>query len=204
MKLTTFVSFLIFFCFFANYKEVVLAQSAKTKRLMTKTNSIKDVDFRNFTFLWTKNFGKGQSKNSLTLKNGKVKLAKEYELSLESITYEEVADEYNNDQALVLIKIDDGNATYQMLYVYAFSNNKPKLLESFEFGENNIYFGTVFVAHGELIIGRYIQKNGDAECCPSILELSFYKWQGGRFALQSEPQRVPNDYVERTKKKLKN
>jgi hypothetical protein len=201
MKLNAFVFFLVFFCFFANCVEVVLAQNVKTKRLMTKTSTINDVDFRNFTFPWTENFGKGKPKNPFTLKNGKLILAKEYKLSLESITYQDVADEYYNGQALVIIKIDDGNATYQMLYVYTFVNNKPKLLESFEFGENNIYFGTVFVAHGELVIGRYIQKSHDAECCPSVLEFSYYRWENGKFRLQGKPQIIPNDYVERTKRK---
>jgi hypothetical protein len=88
-----------------------------------------------------------------------------------------------------------------MLYVYEIENKKPKLMESFEFGENNISFGTAFVAHGELIIETYHQLSGDAECCPSIMEISYYSWQKDKFVLQGEPHKIPNGYVERTKRK---
>lgn len=196
-----FVFFAVFLCLIP-IQSFISAQSVSNSRIIkNKRNSIFDVDFRNFTFPWTKNFGKGETKKFFSLKNGRLKLSKEYELSIESINYASIADNYENDEALILIKIDDGNATYQMLYVYAFENSKTKLLGAFEFGDNNIYYGTSFVAHSELVIGRYIQKRGDAECCPSILELSYYRWQNGKFVLQSEPQKFTNDYVERIKKK---
>ncbi|HXG84399.1 MAG TPA: hypothetical protein VNI84_10260 [Pyrinomonadaceae bacterium] len=163
----------------------------------TEISSIRKIDFQNFTFSWTKKFGYGEK--TFNLKSGKANLSDERKLSLESITYVDVAGEYD-EQALVNVKIDDGNATYQMLYVYAVENNKPKLLESFEFGENNTSFGTAFVAHGELIIETYKQQSSDAECCPSVIEISYYKWQKDKFILQNEPQKVPNGYVERVKK----
>ncbi len=196
---------LVITVFLASCQSFISAQSVSSSTIkIKKPASIFDIDFRSFTFPWTKNFGKDETKKFFTLKNGRLKIAKDYELSIESINYKDVADEYDGDEALVLIKINDGNATYQMLFVYTFENSKAKLLENFEFGENNIFYGTSFVAHSELVIGRYIQKGGDAECCPSLLELSFYRWQNDKFILQSEPQKIPNDYVERAKKKMKN
>lgn len=161
-------------------------------------SSIRKIDFQNFTFPWTKTFG-GKEK-FFTLKNGVSELSHEMKLSLKVLFYVEVADEYD-EQALVDIKIDDGNATYEMLYVFAVENSKPKLLGTFEFGENNISFGTAFDAHGELIIETYRQLSGDAECCPSVIEISYYKWQKDKFVLQGKPQKITNDYVERTKRK---
>ena len=102
-------------------------------------------------------------------------------------------------KALIVIKIDDGNATYEMLYVYEIENKKPKLMESFEFGEDNIYFGTAFEAHGELVIETYHQLSHDAECCPSVIEITYYEWQKDKFVLQGKPQKVPNGYVARVK-----
>jgi hypothetical protein len=159
-----------------------------------KISSIRKIDFQNFTFPWTKTFG-GKEK-SFTLKNGVAEFSGERRLFLERLSFAP-----NEDQALLIIKIGDGNATYHMLYVYEIENKKPKLMESFEFGENNISFGTAFVAHGELIIETYHQLSGDAECCPSIMEISYYSWQKDKFVLQGEPHKIPNGYVERTKRK---
>jgi hypothetical protein len=164
------------------------------KENSTNFSSIREVDFQNFTFPWTKKFGYGEK--SFSLKNGISELSDNRKLSLESLSYID-----DNEQALIVIKIDDGNATYQMLYVYEIENSRAKLLESFEFGENNISFGTSFVAHDELVIETYHQVSGDAECCPSIIEISYYKWQKDKFVLQGEPQKIPNGYVERLKKK---
>lgn len=194
--------FMVAFLWLISSPSLISAQGKiNSKIIKNKPDSIFDVDFRNFSFPWTKNFGEGKIKNTFTLKNGKLKLSEDFELSIETINYVSVVDDYDTDQAMVLIKIDDGNATYQMLYIYALEKSKAKLLESFEFGDNNIYFGTAFVVHSELVIGRYLQKSGDAECCPSILEFSYYKWQNGKFTLQGEPQMIPNYYVERAKKR---
>ncbi|CAN5639688.1 hypothetical protein BH20ACI4_BH20ACI4_27230 [soil metagenome] len=165
---------------------------------VSEFSSIRKIDFQNFTFPWTKTFG-GKEK-SFILKNGIAEFADGRKLSLKSLSYIDIAEDYD-EQALVNVKIDDGNATYEMLYIFAIENEKPKLLESFEFGKENNYFGTAFDAHGELVIETYIQTNDDAECCPSIIEISYYKWQKDKFVLQGEPQKVPNGYVERAKKK---
>lgn len=194
--------FLIFACQPASSKVEINSANQDNANFATNetsadVSSIRKVDFQNFTFPWTKKFGFGEK--SYALKNGTAKLSDGRELSLMSLSYIDVVDDIG-DQAIVVIDEDDGNATYTMLYVYAIEKNKPKLLESFEFGED-IHYGTAFVAHSELVIERYVQKAGDAECCPSIIEISYYKWQKDKFVLQGEPQQVPNGYVERVKKK---
>lgn len=164
---------------------------------LTEDSSIRKIDFQNFTFPWTKTFG-GEEK-TFTLENGIAKLTDERKLSFKTLSYINAANDYD-EQALVVVNIDAGNMTYAMLYVFAVENKKLKLLESFEFGENDIYFGTAFVAHGELVIETYNQLSGDAECCPRIIEIAYYKWQKDKFVLQGEPQKIANGYVERLKK----
>lgn len=179
-------------------------QAANNSAVMensSEVSSIRKIDFQNFTFPWTKKFGYGEK--NFALKNGAADLSDERKVTLNSLAYVDVADDYD-EQALVILKIDDGNATYKMLYVFAIENGKPKLLQSFEFGENNVFLGTAFEAHGELVIETYNQLSGDAECCPSVIEISYYKWQKDKFVLQGEPQKVPNGYVERIKKNKKN
>lgn len=84
-----------------------------------------------------------------------------------------------------------------MLYVYEIDDNKTNLLESFEFGKDNIYFRTAFIAHGELVIETAVQTSSDAECCPSIIEISRYKWQKDKFIKRGESQKIPNQYTKR-------
>lgn len=174
-----------------------ILENSKVQNINKSPTSIRKIDFQNFTFPWTKTFS-GKEK-SFTLRNGIAELQDKRKLSFKSLSYINAVDNYE-EQAIVVIKIDDGNAVYEMLYVFAIENNIPKLLESFEFGENNISFGTAFVAHGELVIETYHQLAGDAECCPSVIEVAYYKWQKDKFVLQSEPQKVLNGYVDRIKK----
>ena len=162
---------------------ILIVKSSPINENRLKISSIRNVDFRNFTYNWTKKFG-GVEK-SFTLKNGKADAHDGQTLSLKNLSYVDVTED--DEQALVVIQIDDGNATYDMLYVSAIENGNPKILESFEFGDDNIYFATAFAAHGELVIERYIQKSGDAECCPSIIEISYYKWQKDKFVRQGDP-----------------
>lgn len=164
-----------------------------------ESSSIRSVDFQNFTFPWTKTFGYGEK--SFALKNGTANLSDERKLSLNSLSYVGVADNYDTQQAVIVVSIFDVNATYEMMYVYALEHGKPKLLESFEFGEDNTFFGTAFGAHGELVIERYVQTASDAECCPSVIEISHYKWQKNKFVQQGESQKIANGYVERMKRK---
>lgn len=173
-------------------------ENSPTKGKNQELASVREIDFQNFTFPWTKTFG-GKEK-TFTLKNGIADLADERKLSFEGLSYIDVADAYD-EQALVVVKIDDGNATYKMLYVLAVENNKPKLLESFEFGDElNIHFGAAFAAHGELIIETFHQLIGDLECCPSVIEIAYYKWQKDKFVLQGNPQKIANGYVERRRR----
>ncbi len=179
--------------------EQVIENSIKENSV--ESVSIRKIDFQNFTFPWTKTFGYGEK--TFSLKHGTSQLSDSRKLSLKSLSYISVADEYD-EQALINVKIDDGNATYSMLYIFAIEKDKPKLLESFEFGETTVSLITAFDAHGELVIETFDHESGDAECCPSIIEISHYSWQKDKFVLQGEPQKIANGYLERIRKKNKN
>ena len=169
---------------------------------LSQVHSIRTVDFRNFTFPAT--YREGSRLDAFALKNGQVNLSKELHFFLQSISYDSInlGEDDDDDIALVAVRRDDGGATYHTLYVYHMKKGRPKLLASFEFGDGlNIHLAAAFVAHGELVIERYIQETADSECCPSVIEISYYKWKKDKFVLLDEPQRVPNGYVERQKKK---
>lgn len=150
--------------------------------------SIYDVDFKNFTYPWTEAFG--DVGKSFTLKNGGFSEEDGRNLSLEGINYQE-------DYTLVTVRVDDGNATNYILYIYDLDeNNKLKLVQDYEFSETNEQLATAFIAHGELIIEKYKIVGSDAQCCPSIIERQYYQWKDEKFVL-IDTQKIENNYVER-------
>lgn len=169
--------------------------------ISNKESSIRNVDFRNFTFPWKNSLL--DNVNSFTLANGEKDFGNGLDLSLQSVAYVSVANEYEDPQALVTIDVGDGNSTNEILFVYAWENNKPKLLQIFEFNDGITDLTSVFAAHGELVLITYELASGDSYCCPSVIKISNYKWQKDKFVLQGEPQKVPNEYVERVKKMRK-
>jgi len=156
---------------------------------------IRKIDFRNFTYTWTKTFG--DVGKTFTLADGEKKLEDDRLLTLKSVVYGDLVE---RGEAIITIWVEDDNATSEMLFVYKMEGDKSKMIQSFEFSEDT-HLATAFVAHGELVITTYNQLSGDSECCPSIVEISHYRWQKDKFVIQSESQKIPNDYVTRVKGK---
>ncbi len=153
-----------------------------------KYDSMFDIDFKNFTYPWTEEI-KGKEK-TYTLKNGKFSEEEGRTLNLEVVSYDD-----SDSQALITIRVQDGNATYHILYIYDLNNGVLKLIQSFDFDADNI-FNSASNAHSELIIEVYTIVGGDGQCCPSIIERRHYKQEDGKFNLV-ETQKIPNNYVER-------
>jgi hypothetical protein len=181
-----------------NNKEIKTSSSETTD----KEISIRKVDFRNFTYPWTEKIDSGEK--FFNLQNGEKIVADAPNLSIKSIYYGDIVNDFEGDEAIITINIEDGNATSEILFVYAIETSETKLLQSFEFfAGDNVSLGTAFVAHGELVIETYNQLSTDAECCPSIVEIAYYKWQNNKFVIQGEPQKIQNGYAERLKSKRK-
>ncbi len=175
----------------ADSSKPIQNQSATSKEDET-SRPIYDIDFRNFTYPWTEK--SGDSGKSFTLKNGKFTEPEGRFLSLESVNYQE------GDKTLVTIIIEDGNAAYHILYIFDLDENtKPKLVQSFEFYETNEALATAFIAHGELIIEKYITGASDAQCCPSVIERQHYEWKEGKFVLAGT-QKISNHYLKRSRR----
>lgn len=199
--ITTLILMLFIGCNVRSESVAEVQKPIQNQSILGKTEenskSIYKVDFRNFTYPWTEKLG--DVGKTFTLENGEYSGQEGRVLSLQSINYEDAKSENDEKEALVTICIDEGNATYKILYIYEFENNKPKLIQSFEFAETNSNFATIFVAHGELIIETYNVLSSNAQCCPSTIERLHYKWKEDKFVL-IETQKIANSYVERAKK----
>jgi hypothetical protein len=80
-------------------------------------SSIRKVDFRNFTYPWTKAYGFGEK--TFTLREGEKSLPDERKLLIESVSYNDLADDFESEEAIIIIRVEDGNATSEMLFVFA-------------------------------------------------------------------------------------
>jgi hypothetical protein len=157
----------------------------------------RNLDFRNFTYVWPESLK--ETETFFTLKDGITILANKRVVSLKSIAYENGAED--DGMALVIIWIEDGNATSQILYVFDTEGNAVKPFQAFEFPED-INLVTAYFAHGELVIETAKSDGGDAECCPSFITATSYTLKDDKFVPVGEPQQRPNPYTLRHKTKI--
>lgn len=165
----------------------------------SEVSDIRQIDFKNFSYSRPRS-SKGIIEK-IVLKDGVFSEQDEEIFSLQSVLYENINGGYGDIDALITIKIDDGNATYHLLYIYELENKKVKLLQIFDFSKEDRGFKTAYFAHSELIIESYQQAHTDTECCPSIVERRHYDWRENKFILVST-QKIPNDYVEKREKTM--
>lgn len=106
------------------------------------------------------------------------------------------------DEALVILKIETaGSAIPQVVYVYAWKDNKPELIWTFRTGDRaDGGLKDLRAENGMLVIELYGQdrfvlgatetgKIGDdieQLCCPTHFSRSSYKWNGTAFLMQGK------------------
>lgn len=167
-----------------NNENKVVQTAAKTFQ------SIREINFQNFTFPWTEDsiFDEG----TFTLKNGnKPRMTEEDDVGvgLGKISYADLTDD-GAEEAILKFGVDSGgNGTPTMVFVYSLVNGSPKMLQNFEFDWGSPV-RNVYAERGRLIIENYHLCQGDPCCCPSFYELSRYKWTKGKFAQDGKPQKV--------------
>jgi hypothetical protein len=106
------------------------------------------------------------------------------------------------DDAVVILKIETGGAAIpQLVYVFEWKDNAPKLLWNFRTGDRaDGGLKDIRVENGEAVVELYGQDRfilgqtetgkitGDEEqlCCPTFFTRTTYRWNGANFALQKQ------------------
>ena len=183
----------------------------------TSHSPLVTVDFKNFTYPLPRGW-QHQDGDEITLTGGK--LQPKFKNIEEEMTPEEKAaaraerrigmsyvttkyfdvDADGLDEAAVIVKIETGGAAIpQLVYVYAWKDEKPELIWNFRTGDRaDGGLKDIRAENGELVIELYGQDRfllgqtetskitGDEEqlCCPLFFTRSFYKWNGRNFQLQ--------------------
>jgi hypothetical protein len=170
--------------------------------------TIRDVDFKNFTFSWDRNTGWASEltwldpsvEADVRLVNGRWRMPDEEPplehkpprpfagLVLEQIRYEHVTPD-QREQAIVVLRLDSGGTQYSYyVFVYALRSRKPVLLAWFHSGDRS-YFGLsrVYVRGGELVVELFDPEKRIGDCCSEGIVRRTYCWKEDRFVEVGSP-----------------
>jgi hypothetical protein len=166
-----------------------------------KTDAIRDVDFKNFTYPWYPSFLKSRWRE-LTLHDGKLEIEEDRQTGIENLSLELDDVSYVNlrgdtqEEAIVTIAgIAGVNSFLNGVFIYDIEKEKPKLLWQHETGDRaNGGLRRIAVESGMLTLEEYARSEGDGGlCCPKIFIRSNYRWSGNHFQKISS-ETLPNEY----------
>lgn len=167
-----------------------------------RPRSIREIDFRNFTFPWNGGAEPENSENpwhwiasahsgTVQLRGGVHRFWDEVPrdvrnrapgLWLDSIAYGYL-EGLGEDAAVALNYSTGGTANWDYLYVYTLERNRPRLLGWLESG-SRAYGGLVAVAlrNGQLVLDFADPARRDGDCCSDGYIRVRYVWKNGHFA----------------------
>ena len=170
-------------------------------------SSIKDVDFKNFTYSYPRN-----DSDTFTLKTGIKKQIREQNedgAKLEKIEYGDVTNDGKDEAMIGIYPLMDGNCQCETVYIYTLENKKPRLLWSFDTYDKAIGgFKRAYAENGDLIIETF----GDSKfedgkwkfnspknkfkgyCCPTAYTKIRFKWNGEKFVASGNPELFDYDW----------
>jgi hypothetical protein len=179
-------------------------------------NGIRQVDFKNFSYplkdhllghselKWLSTQSGGSAKlRTIQLKDGK-ELEKDssfqmngheyaqYEgFTFQSVQYADVAGGSSEDAIVVLLYLSGGTQTTNYVYIYSFSEGRPKLLAYCHTGDR-AYSGLykVYGEHGLLVFELLDPEKQSGDCCSSGVVRARYRWLGVRFHVVGIPEHI--------------
>lgn len=176
------------------------ASSAPSKEATRKNastdQSIRSVDFANFTYPWTTDLGlAGSSKKTFTLKDGGLsEKSDEVGMSLLSVVYGDLTGDGADEAMVVLAVSTNGSVIPHAVYAYTLEEKQPRLLWAFSTGDRadgglrNIYadqgdFVVELYGKGKVLgTDLYADDGSRAQTpYPYCFTQTRYKWDGTQF-----------------------
>jgi len=169
-----------------------------------EVNSIREIDFANFTYPGSTFEGEYQDaypEEVFTIHNGKYGDWRDG-LTLTSVSYGDVTGD-SREEAIVNFSEDtDGSAAQNCVYIFTLEDRKPKLLWAFESGDRSEGgLRRVYAKRGELVVelfgkeatvGHTSSSEFTGMCCPKSFTRSRYRWIDGEFQEQDDIEVLPN------------
>jgi hypothetical protein len=171
-------------------------------------SSVREVDFKNFTYTWTK--GQEIDEKEFTLKDGEKEMTdKTNGASLYKVEYGDVTSDGVEEAMISLAPETGGNCSCEMVYIYTLENQRPKLLWSFD-TEDRAQGGLkrVYANKSELIVETFGDNKFENDqwsfslpkdkfgglCCPTAYTKIRFKWNGEKFAVAGKPELFDYDW----------
>lgn len=160
--------------------------------------SIRDIDFRNFTYPWKELNEWPDHMKWLTLEGSKqVKLANGRwalpqedvsdppfsGLTLDEVVYGKLLGDQRDD-AVVVLRFDTGGTMYYYyIYIYTTESGRLKLLAYFHTGDRSSFgLYRIYVQRKTLVVELYDPMKQEGDCCSSGFERVRYEWRKSAFA----------------------
>ena len=141
-------------------------------------NSIRKIDFKNFTY----EVESGESKEKIKVKDGEFSRHSEDDplyFSVTEVTYGDLDGDGQDEAVVSTLTSTGGTGQFSNGQIFTLKSGKPIVLTEFE-GGDRAYGGLVSakIAGGVLTVERYAPGEGGGNCCPEYVETTRYKWDG--------------------------
>lgn len=163
-------------------------------------STIREVDFKNFTYPWTEDQG---GDGNFALENGKKeRLDKDdIEATFETVEYGDVTNDGEEEAFVSIYPYSGGNCQCIMVFIYTLENKQPKLLWSFDTFDKAVGgFKKAYADGGELVVETFGDNNFEngkwkfsfpenkfrGFCCPTVYTKIRFKWNGEKFVEEGE------------------
>lgn len=183
------------------------ASSIPTKQVKVSPpsgNSIRSVDFSNFTF--PSKAIRTEVKEDITLKNGRSNKIGDFGPALLThLSYGDVTSDNDDDALVVLFISNEGTAKEYVIYIYSLLGESPKLLWSFRTGDRaQGGLRQLFAQDGSLFVELYGKNksiggdlyaddgNQGGACCPTTFTRTRYQWRDKHFQQHGEAELLSN------------
>ncbi len=157
------------------------------------TQIIGNIDFRNLTYDLAPWCGKGFGKNQVRIKDGIYGSRTDWWFGIEerpgkaAVIYGDLTGD-GRDEAVVMTSCGGMHATEEP-YVFTMKDGKASVMARLESGDRAFGgYQRIEVKDGLLITER---TQGEAACCPDVIERKTYKWSGTAFREVGAAKRRP-------------
>lgn len=164
--------------------------------------SIRDVDFRNFTYPWPKDYidPDEPGKKVFALRDGELPETRNKDgrvngmgVSLVKIIYGDATGDGAEEAIIDLSILSGGSALPHIVYIYTLRNGRPLLLWTLSMGDRaDDGLRRVYAENGKLVVESYSPIDNRGTCCPKYFDRTRYVWRANRFRQESKEKLLPN------------
>jgi hypothetical protein len=179
------------------------APSISYKSAMAQ-HTIRQTDFRNFTYAWYPSYLRSKHHAELTLSNGKFEVEPTKRspigfllIELDDVSYAKLLDTDDEEAAVIYLRgISGVNRFVGCILIYKLEAGSPKLLWQYETGDraDGGLRRMEIEGHG-IVIEQNTLDGSEGLCCPKKFIRRYFKWDGKQFR-ETKSETLP---IEETK-----